>query len=347
MTKPGLWDRSKRRLKSYVARTKLRIAAALISSTNDEDDEDDEITFSRRISPAPVCGAARNDLLWPSDKRQLKVRFLNGTTQEKDYVKQLVNKHYNSLPLRIKFFFFTDGTSGDSDIRVQFNDKESCSYLARDAERYPNKPTLWINRSTTIKSAEKRRQWLQRTILHEFGHALGMEHEHGHPDCRADWNWRVLQAKTGWTAEKVQHNYKKHQSPRIKLAPYDKHSIMHYRIEIGDTHNKIQPVPLSSVLSDGDKKFLMALYPLPITSKPTPKPTRTPVVAPARKPEVAPKPIPNPVVTATRKPVVAPTPAKPAVITTGKPVQKPTPGTSLVTVPETKPQTNVTGNRQR
>lgn len=118
MTKPGLWDRSKRRLKSYVARTKLRIAAALIRSTNDsefseddydsdeyddddsddsddddEDDEDDEITFSRRISPAPVCGAARNDLLWPSDKRQLKVRFLNSTTQEKDYVKQLVNKH--------------------------------------------------------------------------------------------------------------------------------------------------------------------------------------------------------------------------------------------------------------
>ncbi|KAK4650224.1 hypothetical protein QC762_705480 [Podospora pseudocomata] len=225
MTKPGLWDRSKRRLKSYVA------PAALIRSTNDseiseddydsdeyddddsddsddddEDDEDDEITFSRRISPAPVCGTARNDLLWPSDKRQLKVRFLNGTTQEKDYVKQLVNKHYNSLPLRIKFFFFTDGTSGDSDIRVQFNDKESCSYLARDAERYPNKPTLWINRSTTIKSAETRRQWLQRTILHELGHELGMEHEHGHPDCRADWNRRVLQAKTGWTAEKVQHN---------------------------------------------------------------------------------------------------------------------------------------------
>ncbi|KAK0673796.1 hypothetical protein QBC41DRAFT_310582 [Cercophora samala] len=372
MTKLGLWNRSKRRLGSCVDRVKLRIAAALIRSTNDSDFSDDDYDsdeydddddygtiFSRRMPPAPVDGAARNNLLWPSDKRQLKVRFLNGTTQEKDYVKQLVNQHYNSLPLRIKFFFFTDGASGDSDIRVQFNENKSCSYLARDAENYPNKPTLWINRSLTIKSQEERGRRLQRIVLHEFGHALGMEHEHGHPDCRADWNWRVLQAKTGWTAERVQLNYGKHQSPRTRLAPYDKKSIMHYSVEPGDTHNKMQPVAQSWVLSDGDKRFLMALYPLPIasssssSSKPTTARPKPAVVTPARKPEVVvaptpkkPTPKPKPVVAPTRQPQVSPTPSKPAAVTTtSKPIQKPAPtaSTSLVTVPTS----NVTNNHRQ
>ncbi|KAK0701212.1 hypothetical protein B0T21DRAFT_250734, partial [Apiosordaria backusii] len=232
---------------------------------------------------------------------------------------------YNSVPMRIKFLFFTDGASGASDIRVQFNDKQSCSYIGRDAECHLNKPTLWLDRLSTIKSPEQRRQQIQRTVLHEFGHALGMVHEHGHPDYHADWNWRVLQARTGWTAEEVKNNYKKHQSPRTKLAPYDPKSVMHYSIEPGDAHNAVQPVPLNSVLSDGDKRFLLAIYPLPTVSKPTLKP--------------------NPVVASVSKPAVAPTPSKPAVVTTNKPVQKPAPSTSVVTVP-CNPQTNVTSNRQ-
>ena len=79
-------------------------------------------------------------------------------------------------------------------------------------------------------------------ILHEFGHALGLEHEHQHPDApdlfdderlkehiKHDGSWNGIPSdqevekrmKDQWKASPV--------SPEtVVSSPYDKYSVMHY-----------------------------------------------------------------------------------------------------------------------
>jgi hypothetical protein len=240
---------------------------------------------SRHTTPqGRADGVALNNSLWPSDKHHLKVRFLNGDTWEKDTVKQIIKKHYHAIPMRIRFKFLEKGARGPSDIRITFT-TWSASYIGRDAEDHRGKTTMWLNMHPSIRSPEERRLKRQADILHEFGHALGMEHEQSHPDCKANWNYRVLQARQGWDVDRVHNNYKKVDAVRARLAPYDPESIMHYRVQPGDTQSMKMHVPQNTVLSAGDKKFLMSIYPAEQTPEPKrkPKPAKKPTKKPDQK----------------------------------------------------------------
>ncbi|AUF95294.1 hypothetical protein CXQ80_05360 [Pseudomonas sp. 02C 26] len=35
-------------------------------------------------------------------------------------------------------------------------------------------------------------EWFECPVLHEFGHALGLQHEHTHPDANIPWNEQAL-----------------------------------------------------------------------------------------------------------------------------------------------------------
>jgi hypothetical protein len=62
---------------------------------------------------------------------------------------------------------------------------------------------------------------------------------------------------------------------------------MHYRVQPGDTHSMKMHVPQNTVLSAGDKKFLMSIYPAEQTPepKPKPKPAKKPTKKPTKKPD--------------------------------------------------------------
>jgi hypothetical protein len=279
------------------------------SSDDSSDDEQIEIqrerqTFSMnqdRMYRGPAAGAAMNDLLWPPDKHYLKVRFLNGITWEKDTVKCVVRNHYHAIPMRIRFKFLEKGAADASDIRISFA-TISNSWIGRDAEKFPKETTMRLNMHPCIDNPEDRRLKRQADILHEFGHALGMMHEHQHPDCSFNWNYGGLQARYGWDAQKVQNNYDRLLSMRTCFGPYDRKSIMHYPIQPGDTHSLMTRVPLNTVLSDGDKKFLASIYPVARATKPSKKPPKPPTKKPLKPPTKKPtKPPSRPRRTETHK----------------------------------------------
>lgn len=209
--------------------------------------------------------AGLNRRLWPKDKHSLTVCFLNGHSSDKEKVKSLIEEHYNTLRMRIRFVFPEDNDPRTSDIRVSFIPHGvSSSCIGTDAESHRSESTMTLNmHHNDQRSAEERRNHRQSDVLHEFGHALGMEHEHAHPDCPIQWNYRVVQGRRGWDAQQVRRNYRKlDKASTTKLNAYDPKSIMHYPVELGDAQDRTLEISMNTELSDGDKEFLMWIYPM-------------------------------------------------------------------------------------
>jgi len=73
------------------------------------------------------------------------------------------------------------------------------------------------------------------TVLHEFGHALGLIHEHQSP-ARGGFEWNreeVIKSLSGppnnWDLDTIEHNtFAKYDESQITMTEYDSKSIMHY-----------------------------------------------------------------------------------------------------------------------
>ncbi|KAK8087747.1 hypothetical protein PG997_002708 [Apiospora hydei] len=206
--------------------------------------------------------SGKDDQIWPAETRELKVRFLDGTPEYKRLVKKLVTEQYNTIPMHLRFVFLRWEDTSTSDIRITFYTGQNNSYVGTDNRDIPqDQPTMQINMNQSTSA------WVQHIVLHEFGHALGLKHEHQHPDCDFQWNTRKLKA-SGRTQEYIDRNYEQlsRDYPKI-LTPYDKESIMHYKVNKGDARKSSKYVPLTTVLSSGDKSILSELY------RPTPDTT--------------------------------------------------------------------------
>jgi hypothetical protein len=104
----------------------------------------------------------------------------------------------------------------------------------------------------------------ERTVIHEFGHALGAEHEHQHPDADIPWDIPKVYA---WYAAKGHSKavvdesvLAKIDNPRVRKVPYDRHSIMHYpvpqELTLGDWE-----VGINTRISEKDKQLMRLAYP--------------------------------------------------------------------------------------
>ncbi|KAF2407710.1 Astacin (Peptidase family M12A) [Pseudomonas antarctica] len=199
-------------------------------------------------------GVALPNKTWPQHS-VLTISLLNMTTKQKGLVKHNINKW---APYTNLYFKFTDRANGDIRIAADNNASSGWSKIGTDAKEVPlHKATMSIgfNCSPTELAA---------MIQHEFGHGLGLKHEHQHPERTLDLNKQSiyleyeLQGEFPWQAD---HNLiQKLPANKVTVSPYDKDSIMHYgfaasRLNSGD------PVPHTEQLSAGDKHFMQTLYP--------------------------------------------------------------------------------------
>lgn len=105
----------------------------------------------------------------------------------------------------------------------------------------------------------------ESTVLHEFGHALGFEHEHLHPDASIPWNEPLLieahKRAAGWSEQDVREQYlnKRPDSGLIKTQ-YDPLSIMHYPIAAWMTLDNSE-IGQNTELSAKDIDLMRLAYP--------------------------------------------------------------------------------------
>lgn len=208
--------------------------------------------------------------LWENGQT-IKVKFLSGSTslQNRIMEKARIWEQYANLKFEVV-------TSGDADIRISINgDGSSWSYLGIDAKRInQNNPTMnfgWFSDNSSENE-------IQRTTLHEFGHALGAIHEHSSPDADIQWDVDAVYeqyARYGWSKEQVDNNlFFKYSSNLITNSEYDPDSIMHYPINNNLTLNNFS-VGYNTELSDLDKEFIGITYPFG-TTNPNPDEPDTP-----------------------------------------------------------------------
>ena len=112
-----------------------------------------------------------------------------------------------------------------SDIRVNFTEQGSWSYIGTDAANIP------------LESFTMNLGFVDRaTVIHEFGHALGLIHEHQSPfEGGFEWNREaVINSLMGppnfWDMQRIENNmFRRYKKGDLDGTFYDTKSIMHYR----------------------------------------------------------------------------------------------------------------------
>lgn len=195
--------------------------------------------------------------------RTLRIAFLNGDQAFRDAVKSAAN---NWLPHINLTFDFVDGKSGD--IRISSEPGVYWSMIGTNALLVEAEdPTMRLSPDHMLAPA-----LFTANVIHEFGHALGAEHEHLHPESNIPWNKPAVYAAHGVAEDADEDDYARRSvderyfnlldASDFDYSPYDPKSIMHYAVRRSWTHGDFK-IDLNLVLSDKDKAFMAKAYPFP------------------------------------------------------------------------------------
>jgi hypothetical protein len=183
----------------------------------------------------------------------LKVRFMGGSPAEQTVAKE--QAAWWGAVANLKFDF---NNAANADIRIAFDpDDGAWSYVGTDCKSIPvNQPTMNLG-------------FLDGgTAAHEFGHAIGLAHEHQNPSGGIEWNEAVVISELAkspnfWDEQTARHNViRKYTANQINGTDFDPDSIMLYFFPASWTLNGIA-TKANEVLSNIDKQFIAGakMYP--------------------------------------------------------------------------------------
>ncbi|CAN5807505.1 hypothetical protein BH20PSE1_BH20PSE1_05150 [soil metagenome] len=181
----------------------------------------------------------------------VRIRFLDGDAKTHEKVKAIASEWTTHANVRFEFV-----GSGDANVRVKFDKSNgSWSYLGTDALGIPK------DRETMNLGFSDR-----RTVLHEFGHVLGLIEEHQNPKASIPWNRDlIIRELSGppnfWDKQTIETNVFRKISTD-QLPPYrdfDPKSIMNTVFAPAWTGGVA--IGGGEELSESDKAFVAKLYP--------------------------------------------------------------------------------------
>jgi serralysin len=205
-------------------------------------------------------GMADANLIWEKG-RTLRIRFLDGSEALQNKILNIA-RQWLVPGVELDMRLARDDESAD--IRVSFRILgQYWSYIGRYPElNQMNQalPTLNLGFRPGVQDED-----MEGTTLHEFGHALGLLHEHNHPEALVSWRKDVVYAELGgypnfWDKSKVDFNvFTKFDNSQIITTDFDDVSVMIYTIPARWTTNGRSFMP-SKTLSSGDKVTIFRLY---------------------------------------------------------------------------------------
>lgn len=207
-----------------------------------------------------VKGAARWSAAWEHETR-IKLAFMDGPMGLRERVYAAAIQWLRCSEASLTFEVIED-ISG-ADIRISFHHQGSWSMIGTECRRVTDlqRPTMNFGHL----GSEPDETTLKKVVLHEFGHALGLLHEHQHPERPFEWNEDTVYADllgppNNWSRERVERNlFIPFKKDEIELHGFDPDSIMLYPIPARWTVDGTS-FPGNDELSLGDIELISVLY---------------------------------------------------------------------------------------
>lgn len=186
----------------------------------------------------------------------LRVRFVGGSTNQKQIARE--QALWWSTHANLKFDF---NDAPNAEIRVTFDPNDGAwSYIGTDCRSIPlDQPTMNLG-------------FLDGgTAAHEFGHAIGLAHEHQNPAGGIEWNEEVvIRDMAGppnfWDEATTRHNIlNKYSVDQVKGTRFDPDSIMLYFFPASWTRSGVG-TKANEVLSSMEKAFIASREAYPKTA---------------------------------------------------------------------------------
>jgi hypothetical protein len=180
-------------------------------------------------------------------------QFVQDTKDPRESIKKVVQERIQKI-VNLKFVFVDKFEDGD--IRIGFKDDGAWSYIGTDIldKKYSGQSTMnfgWIDAPT---------------IIHEFGHAISMIHEHQNSKGGGiPWNVQAVEkwAKTtqGWDVKTTEENIiDKYALDQLNGSDFDPDSIMLYYYPANLTKNNCCGTKMNCRLSSTDVIWISKLY---------------------------------------------------------------------------------------
>lgn len=192
---------------------------------------------------------------------QVAVRFLEGDPGLRQRVAR-VAQEWTGPQMANLSLKFVDG--GDADVRAAFQQGNgSWSYLGTMCQQIPAGELTMNYGWLTPDSGDDE---VRRVVLHEFGHALGLIHEHQSPNRPIAWNRAAVIADLSaapnyWDEATIENNiFKQYDQAEVTSTPVDPQSIMMYPIPAAWTTDGFS-AGLNRETSENDKEFIRKAYP--------------------------------------------------------------------------------------
>jgi hypothetical protein len=215
--------------------------------------------------------------LWSPDKRVIRVCFMDSPQQTRRRVARYANQ-WTEVQTRLKFDFgdlndprLCDPQDGSiNHIRVGFDEIGYWSMVGQDSMHLAPQTDKSMNLEAFDVDPPGQVEF-RRVVLHEFGHALGLQHEHQNPlsECEREFDWdRLYRYFEGppnhWNKEIVDFNMRRIHEPGLTADQFDRSSIMLYTFP-ADIFVKADSSPcfaqVNSRLSSGDQSIMERMYP--------------------------------------------------------------------------------------
>ena len=252
---------------------------------------------SEKSRDGELEAVVRLELTWRDGR--FNVCFLDGSREARDHVAEVAQRWMAGTSLQIEFGPAgnrdTCGAGHPADVRVTFKGEDYWSLVGTEAKMNTSlsSPTMMLGgMSKSTFTADE-----DGTILHEFGHAIGFEHEHQSPvsACEKEMDWDFLYrwgASIRWSRSKVDTNMRELLVPSSKLltTAFDRQSVMLYSLEkesFKDPSTATCYIPKqNNVLSKLDRETAQAVYP-PRVAGPAPGPEARAMPPPAKSRDAA------------------------------------------------------------
>ncbi|MBK8051328.1 MAG: pre-peptidase C-terminal domain-containing protein [Anaerolineales bacterium] len=232
-------------------------AAAQLENTNNAPAFDPQVVLPGVDLTA--SGAVLTGKLWKAG-RTLHIRFLDGDPAVQKRLQPFA--HVWSQFAAITFVFDNDP---NAEIRISFKERGSWSYIGTDCLTIArDKPTMNFGWLTPTLADEE----YSRVVTHEFGHALGLIHEHQNPIAEIPWDKPKVYAyyagpPNNWSQAQTDINlFRRYSRDITQFSQFDPKSIMLYPIPNDFTIGDYE-VGWNKALSETDQKFITAIYPPP------------------------------------------------------------------------------------